>query len=46
MKNRFISILIVAAIIISSTVVYADSAVGDVIIALGADLIESQKKQY
>ena len=44
MKNRFISLLIVAAIIISSTVVYADSAVGDVIVALGADLIESQKE--
>ena len=42
--RRLISILILAAFIISSSFVFADVAVGDVIVVLGADLTESQKE--
>lgn len=43
MKKKFISILLLATMIFASTAVFADAAVGDVIVALGADLTQSQK---
>ncbi|WFA09249.1 DUF1002 domain-containing protein [Tissierella sp. Yu-01] len=44
MNKKFISIFMLVIIMISSATVFADSAVGDVIISLGADLTESEKE--
>lgn len=44
MNKKFISMFLLLIIMISSTTVFADVSVGDVIISLGNDLTESEKE--